>query len=278
MNEVPFGRYKGRPVEEMLADGAYMAWLEAQPWFRERFGHLRTAKEQDAMSRTPVHNRLQVLFLDLDYLGAFCKATHADWLADCHERMLARISFEIGKAKVAAQEAQNHADELARAMKGEIKRPGPFLYSESMESQQDAALRRAVDWAEAAKKHTNTIAECAYRVAFESKGADVCFFAEPQYLALTDDHFTAFHSKNFSWSRPPKFETITYTQKEFAIEIKPTVADEYPAVLRQMNRNKSTYLFVESYEGEGATEAQFVAMFAASGKQVVFKRDVDALL
>jgi hypothetical protein len=60
------------------------------------------------------------------------------------------------------------------------------------------------------------------------------------------------------------------------IEIKPTVADEYPAVLRQMLRNQSRYLFVGSYEGEGATKDQFVRIFAASGKTVVFKADVDA--
>jgi hypothetical protein len=65
---------------------------------------------------------------------------------------------------------------------------------------------------------------------------------------------------------------------EATVEIKPTVADEYPAVLRQMKRDKSQYLFVGEYRGVGATRDQFVATFAASGITVVWKADVDAAL
>ena len=68
---VPFGKYKGRPVADMLADAEYMAWLEAQPWFRERFARLLANRDADAAGRTPVHNRLQALFLEPEYCGAF---------------------------------------------------------------------------------------------------------------------------------------------------------------------------------------------------------------
>lgn len=72
---VSFGKYKGRPVEEMQADTEYMAWLEGQPWFRERFAKLaiRTA---DEMSRTPEHNRIQAVFLDFDFVRAFVAVTN----------------------------------------------------------------------------------------------------------------------------------------------------------------------------------------------------------
>lgn len=33
---VPFGKYKGRPIELMLSDRQYCEWAAAQPWFRER--------------------------------------------------------------------------------------------------------------------------------------------------------------------------------------------------------------------------------------------------
>lgn len=186
---VPFGKYKGQPVEDMLADEGYMAWLEAQPWFRERFSHLLKKRDADAMSRTPVHNRLQALFLDAAYQAAF----------------------------------------LRIAMPGERIKNAAVSFEDSV----------AIDYG-ARKAHGDVV----FRLEIEKYDA---------------------HEKKYYQSRDA-----------LAIEIKPSVADEYPAVLRQMARNRSHVLFVNSYTGEGATEAQFVAIFAASGRRVVFKRDVDA--
>jgi hypothetical protein len=45
-----------------------------------------------------------------------------------------------------------------------------------------------------------------------------------------------------------------------AIEIKPTVGDDFPAVLRQMHFNGSKVLFVGSYTGVGTTRERFVRM------------------
>ena len=39
---VPFGKYKGRPIEAMAQDQKYVEWLTAQPWFRERFANIYT--------------------------------------------------------------------------------------------------------------------------------------------------------------------------------------------------------------------------------------------
>jgi hypothetical protein len=34
---MPFGRYKGLPVESMSADCQYLEWLRVQPWFRREW-------------------------------------------------------------------------------------------------------------------------------------------------------------------------------------------------------------------------------------------------
>jgi hypothetical protein len=62
-----------------------------------------------------------------------------------------------------------------------------------------------------------------------------------------------------------------------AIEIKPTIGDDYPAVLRQMKVNKSTVLFLREYVGKGATKEQFIKTFELSDMRVVFKRDVERI-
>lgn len=65
--------------------------------------------------------------------------------------------------------------------------------------------------------------------------------------------------------------------KSFNVEIKPSIGDDYPAVLRQIQRNKSKYLLIRAYNGVGATTEQFVQFFKTQGIQVIFESDVDAV-
>jgi hypothetical protein len=37
---VPFGKYRGQPVEVLVDDVQYAGWLAAQPWFREKYPNL----------------------------------------------------------------------------------------------------------------------------------------------------------------------------------------------------------------------------------------------
>lgn len=68
----------------------------------------------------------------------------------------------------------------------------------------------------------------------------------------------------------------------FVIEIKPTVGDDYPAVLRQINAltrigvgvQGEKVLFLERYVGIGATRDQFIAVFKQAGISVVFRDQV----
>ena len=63
---VPIGKYKGEPVEVLLADQSYTEWLLAQPWFPERYAALHQtiinygAEPQDS----PEHNEMQLRYLD----------------------------------------------------------------------------------------------------------------------------------------------------------------------------------------------------------------------
>ena len=76
MNEVvPFGKYKGQPIELLAADPQYCDWLASQDWFRERYNKIYTviinnfAQPED----TPEHNQMQAKFLDSSYTLAFFK-------------------------------------------------------------------------------------------------------------------------------------------------------------------------------------------------------------
>jgi uncharacterized protein (DUF3820 family) len=69
---VPFGKYKGRSVEELLVDDpSYLQWLSSQDWFRAKYITLH----QTIINRgaEPEENALQVLFLDDDFCLRFLR-------------------------------------------------------------------------------------------------------------------------------------------------------------------------------------------------------------
>lgn len=276
---VPFGKYRGKPVEDMLADTDYMAWLEGQPWFRARFAHLLARRDVEAANRTPAHNRLQAMFLDPVYQMAFVRVAEPAFLEACdtqHQKHLAEAP------ELAARETTKLLQkiETARADAAEDHDKG-WKFQRSGEIIK-AAEAEMVSLKQALAGTSNAKLEYKPRVVFEAK-SDVLLTVEGRGLTLGSERVqTEWYIESYKWRACPwSIEapaTARWSPAEgLSIEIKPTVADDYPAVLRQMNRNKSRYLFVGRYDGEGATEAQFVAIFAASGKQVVFKRDVDAM-
>jgi hypothetical protein len=243
MNEepVPFGKYKGRPVADMLADAGYMAWLEGQPWFREKFAHMLRARDAEAASRTPEHNRLQALFLAPSYQAAFVRVCGAG----------AWLEKEARRTQDSSRHELRHTAEEAR-------RWLPYEHANRAARLEQVGVMVEIAGADWGGFTLTTEAQ------FET-GADVLISAR-----LNGRVFVA---SARSEAASEVFREVAFAQ--LPIEIKPTVADEYPAVLRQMLRNKSRYLFVGAYKGEGATEQQFVQIFAASGIRVVFKCGVD---
>lgn len=62
---------------------------------------------------------------------------------------------------------------------------------------------------------------------------------------------------------------------DFKIELKPTMGDDYPAVIRQMKRLQATFLILGQYTGRGVSERQLREMFEASGLGVVFVQEIE---
>ena len=71
---VPFGKYKGQPMEVMQMDTKYCEWLATQDWFREQYGNVYNQviiNNFTEPSETPEHNRLQMRFLDENFVESF---------------------------------------------------------------------------------------------------------------------------------------------------------------------------------------------------------------
>lgn len=253
MSTVPFGKYKGRPVEDMLADADYMGWLEAQPWFRERFSHL-ARRDSDALQRTPDHNRLQALFTNDDYCMAFCRAARPELLEEANEVCREGRSAIFLKCLEDFQYFNKCASEQAEGMP-----------EEGWGDHRDKEISRYKKRAEDCRAFPASIRDSYPQWflegrMFEAQNIDVQFTCGLWWWT----------KESYSLTRTKEFKSLS-----FHIEIKPVMADDYPVVLRQMLRNRSDYLFLGSYDGQGATYAQLIKMFAASAKRIVLKASVD---
>ena len=77
-NIIPSGKYKGQPVEVLLADRQYLDWLTAQPWFRKHNLDQVIINYGNEPSETPDHNAMQVRFLDDEFCEKFVRVIQPD--------------------------------------------------------------------------------------------------------------------------------------------------------------------------------------------------------
>jgi len=93
---VPFGKYKGQPVEVMRADRSYMQWLTGQDWARDKYPSLIqiVVNNFGEPEETPEHNALQARFLDRSFCWAFRLNVHSSMLFPTpYERLTSSIAF-----------------------------------------------------------------------------------------------------------------------------------------------------------------------------------------
>lgn len=184
---VPFGKYRGKPIQETLTDREYWEYISAQPWFKEKFVNIyNIVHSLHETDNTPEHNRIQIMFLDKEFVKAILKIAPNDGGNS--------IGFEVGKPY------HPYLDRYGKILTG-----API---------------------------------------------DVCIGRE---------HLDAQGNKYWdgTW-----------------IEVKSTVGDDYPAILRQMATSGAEVLLTEKYIGQGATLEQVRAFFATAGKKVVLLEEV----
>ncbi len=98
---------------------------------------------------------------------------------------------------------------------------------------------------------------------FEHNGIDVSFRIDVEFL-------TCFTKKGYEdeWTRLE--ESSWRRSEDYKIEIKPSVGDDYPNVLRQMKSLHCNVLLVGRFTGTGVNCSQFVQFFENEGLRVVF--------
>lgn len=268
---VPFGKYRGQPVEALAQDDQYREWLMAQPWFGERFPNLRTVIVNNfaAPEETPEHNALQALMLDDAWTLRFLRTVLGDQglekigeaaRADAAEPEWERAEGAGERALKAKEWVKADSDLLERSRASDGIAHGLDLARLEDRLSRGRAEQAAAEATE--KKHMAAAEELERRTwkfgfrrrRFEDAGADV----------VVDGVLYLDGVKHPSWTH------------EFRIECKPAVGDDYPAILRQMKASKCDVLLIGDggYTGRGANLEQVRAIFKASGIRVVLLRDM----
>jgi uncharacterized protein CbrC (UPF0167 family) len=241
-----FGKHRGATVAEVLAkDPGYAEWIMTQGWLAERFAevHAALASRGAASDDTPEHNAMQAKFLDHTYaLACLLAATGIQKRAD---------DWAVWRASELNADMTKQLNEVARFDQFDQEVTDP------LQKERDSTWRANV--AAAARAKANEAATAisrlpqsksslmlVARVAFEVRGVDVVV-------------------------RTHGFDT-------WQIELKPSLGDDFPSVMRQMSRTGATILVASAYSGRGVDEPTLRKMFAANGMSLVFERDIEAEL
>ncbi len=243
---VPFGKHKGATVAELLAkDPAYVEWLTAQGWLAQRFAELHTAliTRGAGSDDTPEHNVMQARFLDETYRCAFLLA--AGW----QKELTARREWERAHWE---RELKRDVKEAERTLQTEGYSAERYMSSTSWREKLIAEAQSKLAAAQAKLANPPAFA-LSTTVAFEQRGIDVVI---------------DWGIRSASWASNPSCR----------IELKPSVGDDYPSVMRQMARLGAGSLLVEHYTGAGVPLEQVRAMFEANGMRLLLSREIDAEL
>lgn len=241
---IPFGKHKGLTVAEVLErDADYARWLAGQGWLAERFAELHAAlmNRGAAPEETPEHNALQARFLDVPFTLA--------------------VLLRCGLPQCAHRDAGKYAASVAQRMFAST----PLFEGEGRWGQRypdNIEVEDALKWqADFEAWYIARYGNWAPEVRFEVKGADV-------HLELP------WAMRDYSVPRGRD----DLGPESLRIELKPSMGDDFPSVMRQMQRARVYNLLVQEYTGIGVPLGAVARMFAANACRLLILSDVEAML
>lgn len=284
-NLVPFGKYKGQPVEALRSDQSYVDWLVNQDWFQAKYKNIYTVVINNfgEPAETPDHNAMQIKFLDktwlFKFLHCFYRSRGKQYLFELH------IDGSDIQNKIVDTIDKSLADCQSLFSKALIALESKCSQGVDEDSIKNAFLHN--EWHDASKqiKRARSIADLCISIQHPNLSD---FFVPSTSVLFEDCGFDV--TINASLVTNVKCEISNAT---IFCEMKPSMGDDYPAVMRQIKANynrismpSSRYvsarqgalcLVLGKYSGIGATFDQVKTMFATEGITIVEELSVDAV-
>lgn len=224
---IPFGKYKGQPIDVLQSDKQYADWLMQQDWFREKYPQFNTIiiNNFNAPQDSPDHNKLASLFLNDEFcikLFKFCNShvtsKHRITEARHLPKKLSMYEFSEYAIKCDVTSIEDNGYSIKRTF--EAKEGSDVL----IEVTKTYILHYYIQ-----NKYNNLYSE----VSFYKPGLG---------------HYTFYYRIKQMTDILIETTKEHYEFSKAAIEIKPVVGDDYPTVMRQCRAQKSNVLFIGEFK------------------------------
>ena len=260
---IPFGKHKDKTVEEVMAlDPQYLRFLEQQEWMREKFPAILAAAAAlggEKHESTPEHNALQIKFLNRDFRLRFLGLLVEGFIHETEVEFEATEGWDVF------------------LYSGTWSNEGYHRYSLDLDEDDSLRAGEPSDCEDHIDRRTGRL--IGFHKALEMYRADKpsvrCFF--------TDE-----------WSGGKDYCLIPNLRREaVAVEIKTWIGDEFPSILRQINRQvdrhirrdragdvKSWFdgqkvLFTKGINTSAVSPDEVRAFFAQNGVRVLLLDEVE---
>jgi hypothetical protein len=268
---VPFGQYKGKHVTELVADKKYIDWLKSQPGLLEKYPTINNIIVHQTIvtggaSKTPEHNKLQNLFLSKEFQVKFLN--HMSPISkDVYEPRFNEIYESETYKKSFGEKRFDYSKYNWDLAKISVEFEGIYNWDVSM--------------------NANTL----YESFIGNPTIDDGYYV-PGYLTSYDTWASKYNTQDLTFTTSggeygkKNYYAGLSRGRKYRIEIKPTLGDDYPAVLRKMKTQieltkKSSggicgtpVLLVGKFESESATLDQLKAIFKQTDIKVVLLDEI----
>lgn len=282
---VPFGKYKGQPITTLLNDTKYLEWCKQQEWF-QKFPIVynicvnQTITTNNQNSKTPEHNKLQNLFLDEENQvkllnivfgvnpGAIFKKHFKKLILDedfinCFGKIeIPQINRSLKKSKIVFEDKYNwdfilyyndYQDITLKTKTNDIKKPSSYFVLETENY---------------SKRHLYNILG---KHKFKYNHGDTNEVLDTYIEEKDEEHFV-------------RIDTLCM-DGVVCCELKPSLGDDYPCVLRKMktqieltNNDKNFeekefrkyILIIGNFTSKYTTKEDLISIFKQSDIKVIF--------
>jgi len=264
---VPFGKYKGQPVTNLISDHKYVEWLKDQDWFSKHKIYNIVVNQNintNQDSKTPAHNQIQNLFLKEKNCMKIYKTLYpnADDTMQKHKNQVSKIK-EYSKIP----DFDNYFELI-----GDDK----FYCRARFEAENN--------WDVEINVGTFIGRPFCIKPKYPDKFYENQLHKEYKYKPLRDE----FHKEQEEFSKKHfKIEKALIINYYFYIEIKPILSDDYPNVLRKMIQqvdflNKKRFnkydreiiLLVKDFSSSVTSKDELVSIFKQHNINVLFVKDL----
>lgn len=274
---IPFGKYKGQPVEVLKQDPKYVEWLKGQDWFSSQHKSIYTliVNNFGIASETPEHNEMQVKFLDEWYSLKLAYVIVGDKLFKCNQKY-----FE-DRLSAFLELVRRGIEERERGLENKFSKGlGKYYSQEDYGKDKTRTTVQLREWLANFKRQLEGLPQQGMlsigAVEFEKKGVDVSYslsYGWGDACKLFRSDFTDLDALERN-AIPGNWKACNASY-DFTIELKPQVGDDFPGVLRQMKASQSRVLVLKDYTGTGVNQEKFNQYFTSQKIRVVFEREIE---